>query len=151
MPFQAKRLIEETFFDHGNRNRSYVANTIYRSLALGREIPEGAPKKPVPLVHVALDQAQAAALAAPYLAHLEQQMATAPYGHLKLCWEVMENPIAPFDRVFEDWLDHLDQQSIAGGHSRRALTQAFASYQMVEEGRQPLESGKRSGYTASHL
>lgn len=124
----------DVLIDQRKRNRSFAQSSVTRQLAFGVEPREGEPTEPLPLMHIALSEAQAAGLIAPYLRHLEAELAEDPLSHLNLCWQVFESPVPLFHMVFDRWLAELDQKR--GTHDLSALRRAMALATLAQEGRQ---------------
>lgn len=138
MYWQCVGLIEATFTDDAARNRDFMQSSVDRYLAYGLRHGDDPPRPAPPRVYAPLDVQEAKALAAPYLAMLEEAIAEQPYSHLKLAWEVFRRPVMPFDQVFEQWLEDLDARGVSTGDSLPALRTAQALSALAQEGRQHL-------------
>ncbi|MCO6384017.1 hypothetical protein [Oceanicola sp. 502str15] len=129
---KAAELITTSFFDEGARHRAHVQHAITRAVALGREMPAGAPAEPVPVPHVPLDSDEARALARPWLDHLAAAFGDRPLAHLSFCWTAHEFPLAPFAQIIDAWLAEVAPADHA------ALHRAFALSTLAEQGSQRL-------------
>ncbi|GAB5449655.1 hypothetical protein [Gymnodinialimonas sp.] len=138
MYWQCVGLIEETFTDEGARHRSFMQTSVNRFHVYGLHHGEDTPRPAPPHVHMPLDEEEAHALAAPYLAMLEEGIAKQPYSHLKLAWNALRRPVTPFDAVFERWLADIDARGLGSGNSLPALRTAMALSTLAREGRQHL-------------
>lgn len=136
--YTATDLIETSFSDHLAQHRNFTNYEVRRQRGLNRPAREGAPRDPVPLAHAALTRAEAAELAAPYLRHLEKEIADHPTQHFALCWQVMQHPLPPWQGVFADWLDDIDRRGLGLGRSNEALERALALRGLADDGRQKL-------------
>lgn len=116
--------LHDVLIDHRRERRDYTQHSVTRHLGLGRPPYAGEPAEPVPLVHLALPEVEAKALIAPYLRYLEAGLIEEPLAHLKLCWDVFENPVPPFHCVFDQWLTDMDARH--GTCDLSALRRAMA-------------------------
>lgn len=98
-------LIDQTFYDTGLTNRQYIEGSVDHARLFA---PKGIEQRTTyyrPLPHVALDRAAATKLMQPYLRNLVELCRKDPAAHLKPVWDIITQPLAPFDRIVWDWLD----------------------------------------------
>lgn len=136
LAWAVKACLHDVIFDQQRESRLYSQRSITRHLGIGLPPYEGEPTVSVPIMHIALPEAQAAELIAPYLDHLEAQLSDDPYSHLKLCWDVFESPVPPFHTVFDRWLAEVDVRR--GSNDLPSIRRAMALVRLAREGTQRL-------------
>ncbi|MGR3491286.1 MAG: hypothetical protein ACU0DW_04450 [Shimia sp.] len=128
--------LEQLLSDGRVGHWAFVENGNARWLAVGI----GSDGPPLRRPHVPLERAEAEAAMAPVLAELACMARRSPFLPLKLCWSLVESPLAPFDAVVWAWLE--DQSWFGGGSEADAFRTALAFAHLHREGRQRLGPGR---------
>ena len=136
LDWAAAACMEALLIDRHAASRWFVANAVDRQRSLGADLYEGGPEAPYPLPHVPLDLSEAKTLIAPYLTQYAAQLDTNPLAHIKLCWDVFDAPVPPFDKVFHDWLADLDADR--GTQDLQSIERAMALASLAKRGSQRL-------------
>ncbi len=95
-------LIEDTVKDRGAFNRAFIERQAARDRARNRPPSKELFRHHIPRYSIPLTAREAGPLLAPFLAALERQLTTDPYGHLRIVWEALSHPLPPFEQVFRD-------------------------------------------------
>lgn len=134
--YAAKRLIETVFYEEDRDTRLWRNDQYHYALAMGREVGSGYPDEVTHPPHVPFSYQQASAQALPYLGYLEKVMVAQPFAHYQLCWNVLQSPIRPFDRVFREWLKSLDARDLGVTPHLKSIDHALGLKALGDRGRQ---------------
>ena len=138
LDWSVSTLIDRSLYDAHGDHDGFRRASEFRQRALRRPPHEGMPEYQPLLTHAALTDEEGDALLAPFLAHLETRMEDDPWDHLKGAWDMLTQPLPPFDGVARRWLASLDARGIGQGPHLEALDRAMALDWMADEVRQRL-------------
>ena len=136
LSYAVMEMIKRLVADPEGRYRDHVRHSFNHHRAFGRERPYGRFEAPIPAAYLPITVAEARTLIQPLLSQYEGRMDADPITPLRLAWDVLEFPIAPFDQVFDAWLQEVEAKGLGYGDSHTGLSRAMAFYALAEEGRQ---------------